>query len=243
MVFGVRFALNPQSAPISPDNPTMFVSNHLSRFDFVGLRLFPDAAVMMNARILQMPVMGLIIKVFADSAGLIATEQSKEAKHRDHDRLGQAVQEGRNIFVFPEGIQTDGRRVLRYSMGSAEIFYEDALLAKFPALQTAQLQPVVMRVKTIEGEDVIDQPAKWDRYALAHQLSNIFVGMTRLSMIRSITVDVLVCPPLDPRDFETATDLINAAQEMARAIIAPQQVETLTRKQWKARVDARDFSI
>ena len=243
LIFGVRFTLNPDSAPFSTDNPTMFVSNHLSRLDFVVLPLFPEAAVMMNAKIHDMPLWGPIVKVFTKSSGFVATEQNHEGKQGDKTQLGQAAQEGRNIFVFPEGIQTDGRRVLRYSMGSAEIFYDPDLIANYPALGTTQLQPVVLRVKTIEGEDVLHQPAKWESYALTHKLVNIFYGMSRLSMVRSITVDVLVCPPIDPRDFDNAASLITAAQEVTREIIAPDQSEALTRRQWKARIDARDFRV
>jgi len=241
--FGVRFELNPNSAPISDDKITMFVANHLARFDFVGLHLFPNVAVMMDAKILKIPVWGTIIKVFANSSGFVATEQSKERKQGDHDQLGRAAQDGRIIFVFPEGIQSDGRRVLRYSVGSAEIFYDADLIAKYPVLRTAQLQPVVLRVKTIDSEYVMDQPSKWERYTLIHQLTHPIAALSHMSMVRSITVDALICPPLDPGDFDTAADLINAAHETTRAIIAPEQTETLTRKQWKDRVIARDFTL
>ncbi len=241
--FGVHFTFNPDSAPVSDDKVTMFVANHLARYDFVGLRLFPNAVVMVNARVFRMPVWGSIIKLFAISSGFIATAQNKDGKQEELDQLGRAAQEGRNAVVFPEGIQSDGRRVLRYSAGSAEIFYDTELMARYPALQTAQLQPVVLRVKTIGGKDVMDQPAKWERYTLTHQLTHPVVALSRLSMAGLITVDALVCPPLDPRDFVTAADLINAAHEVTRAIIAPDQTETLTRKQWKDRIATRNFTL
>lgn len=241
--FGVRFALNPESAPVSDGQVTMFVANHLARFDFVGLHLFPNAVVMMNARILRIPVWGTIIKIFAESSGFIATEQNRERKQEDHEQLGRAAQDGRNIFVFPEGIQSDGRRVLRYSAGSAEVFYDADLIAKYPALRTAQLQPVVLRVKAIDGENVMEQPLKWERYSLTHQLTHPIAALSRLSMVGTIDVDVLVCPPLNPGDFETAANLINAAHEITRAIIAPEQTETLTRRQWKDRITARNLTL
>ncbi len=242
-IFGVRFSLNPDGEPFSDDKPTMFALNHLSRLDFAALHLFPHAAVMMNARVYQIPVFGAIVRLFTEASGFVATEQTKEGKERDLVRLGEAVADGRNIVIFPEGIQTDGRRVLRYSMGSAEVFYDVDLIARYPALQEAQLQPVVLRVRTIEGEHVIDQPEKWKRYALAQNLTNFVVGMARLSRVGSIDIDVLACPPLDPRDFANAADLINAAHEMTRAIVAPEQTEALTRRQWKERIDAGDFTL
>ncbi|MEW9922175.1 lysophospholipid acyltransferase family protein [Marimonas sp. MJW-29] len=240
---GVHFSLNPISAPVSEGNVTMFVANHLARYDFVGLHLFPNAVVMVNARVFEMPVWGSVIKIFASSSGFIPTRQSKDGKHMELDQLAQAAQEGRNAFVFPEGIQSDGRRVLRYSEGSAEIFYDKELLAKYPALRTAQLQPVVLRVKTIDGENVMDQPSKWEPYALTHQLSNPILALSRLLTTGSVTVDTLICPPLDPREFDTAADLINAAHELTRSIVAPDQTEALTRKQWKERLLSRDFSL
>lgn len=243
LLFGVRFEINPEGVPITDSGNTMFVLNHLARFDFVALHLFPRAAVMMNARIHQMPIWGPIVKVFTSSSGFIATEQNSEGKGRDHTQLGAAVQDGQNIVVFPEGIQTDGLRVLRYSAGSTEIFYDADLIAQYPALKTAQVQPVILRVKSIDGQDVLDQPEKWSRYALTHKLVNIFVGMSRLTAAKSIVVDMLVCPALNPADFKTAADLMNAAHEVTRAIIAPGQTTALTRKQWKERIDARDFSL
>lgn len=242
MIFGIRFDLNPLSAPFCDDRPTMFLSNHLSRVDFAGLHLFPDAAVMMNAMFFRMPVLGPVIRVFAQSTGIIGTEQSQENKASDQDQLGLAMQNRRNIFVFPEGIQTDGRRLLRYSKGAGEIFYNAELVSKYPALKSALVQPAVFRVKTIEGEDVIDEPGKWDRYSIAGGRVNIFAGMSRLSMVGSMTVDVLVLPPLDPGNFDNAADLINGAHEVARKIMAPGQKHALTRRQWKERLDAQDFT-
>ncbi|MFT7523344.1 MAG: hypothetical protein ACI92A_001203, partial [Candidatus Paceibacteria bacterium] len=168
---------------------------------------------------------------------------SKGRKTVDHEQLGRSAQDGCDIFVFPEGIQSDGRRVLRYSAGSCEVFYDADLLAKYPVLRTAYVQPVVFRVKEIDGEYVMDQAAKWDRYTLTHQITHPIAALTHLSLVRSITVDTLICPPLDPRDFDTAADLVNAAHEMTRKIIAPEQSKTLTRKQWKARVTAKDFTL
>jgi 1-acyl-sn-glycerol-3-phosphate acyltransferase len=197
----------------------------------------------MNAMYFRMPVLGPVIKAFAASAGLVGTEQTQQSKRQDQENLVMAVSAGRNIFVFPEGIQTDGRRLLRYSKGAAEIFYDADLLARHPARRTARLQPVVLRVKTIEGEDVIDTPQKWGAYSMARGRSSVLVGMARASMVGSVTIDVLVCPPLDPRRFETAADLVNAAHAATLAIIAPGQTETLTRREWKGRLDAEDFSL
>ena len=160
-IFGIRFELNSASVPFCDARPTMFLSNHLSRIDFAGLYLFPDAAVMMNAMFFRMPILGPVIRVFAHSAGFIGTEQSQENKHSDQDQLSRAMENHRDIFVFPEGIQTDGRRLLRYSRGAAEIFYDGELKSKYTSLRSAQVQPVVFRVKTIEGEDGIAEPISW----------------------------------------------------------------------------------
>ncbi len=242
-IFGVRFQLNPASTPFSPDRPTLFLSNHLSRLDFAGLHLFPDAALMMNAMFFKMPVFGPIIRLFAASAGLIGTEQTQAGKRRDQQAMASALSQGRALFVYAEGIQTDGRRVLRYSQGAAEILYDPALLTQFPALTRAVVQPVIYRVRAIEGEEMLNTPEKWGRYTLSRGRSTIFAGMSRLSLTRSITIDILVCPPLIPADYETAAALTAAAQDTARTLIAPHQTKTLTRREWKRRLDERDFTL
>lgn len=242
-IFSVRFVLNPASTPFSADRPTLFLSNHLSRLDFAGLHLFPDVAILMNAMFFRMPVFGPVIRLFARSAGLIGTEQTQAGKRRDQLALAQAVDQGRNLFVFAEGIQTDGRRVLRYSQGAAEILYDPTLLAAFPALSRVQVQPVVYRVRAIEGEEMLQAPEKWGRYTLSRGRSSIFAGMSRLTLTGSIIIDVLVCPPLLPADFPDAAALVGAAHDIARRLIAPDQARTLTRGEWKRRLDTRDFSL
>lgn len=242
-LFGVRYEVNPDSAPLATEGATLFMANHLSRLDFAGLYLFPPSAILMNAMYFRMPVLGPVIKAFAGSVGMVGTEQTQESKPRDLESLAGAVSAGLKIFVFPEGIQTDGRRVLRYSQGTAEMLYDAALLARHPALRNVRLQPVVLRVKTVEGENVLDTPQKWGGYAMTRGRSSLIVGMARASMTLGITIDVLVCPPLDPAQFATAADLVNAAHKTAVSIIAPGQTRTLTRKEWRARLDARDFSV
>lgn len=241
--FGVRFELNPASAPFATDRTTLFLSNHLSRLDFAGLHLFPDAALLMNAMFFRMAVFGPIIRAFAASARIVGTEQTLSGKARDLDLLAQATDQGRHIFIYAEGIQTDGRRLLRYSPGAAELFYDPTLLAKHPALATGQVQPVVYRVKTINGTDVLTTPQAWGPYSLASGRTSIFAGMSRLTKVGSFTIDILVCPPLNPRHFASAAALTAAAHDVARAIIAPDQTGTLTRRQWKQRLDARDFTL
>lgn len=242
-IFGVRYVLNSASAPFARDAPTLFLSNHLSRLDFAGLHLFPDAALLMNAMFFRMPAFGPIIRLFAHSAGIIGTEQTQVGKRRDQLALAQAVDQGRNLFVYAEGIQTDGRRVLRYSQGAAEILYDPALLAAHPALTRVQVQPVVYRVRAIEGEEMLEEPQKWGRYTLSRGRSTIFAGMSRLTLTGSITIDILVCAPLFPADFPNAAALVGAAHDIARRLIAPDQTRTLTRSEWKRRLDTRDFSL
>jgi 1-acyl-sn-glycerol-3-phosphate acyltransferase len=241
--FGVHFRLNPASAPFATDRTTLFLSNHLSRLDFAGLYLFPDAALMMNAMFFRMAVLGPVIRAFAASAGIVGTEQTLAGKARDLEHLAQATDQGRHIFIYAEGIQTDGRRLLRYSPGAAELFYDPVLLARHPALAKAQVQPVIYRVHSINGTDVLTTPDAWGPYSLASGRSAIFAGMSRLTKVGTITIDILVCAPLDPHDYANAADLTAAAHEVARAIIAPGQTRTLTRRQWKQRLDVRDFSL
>ena len=242
-IFGVRYRLNPASAPFATDRPTLFLSNHLSRLDFAGLHLFPDAALLMNAMFFRMPVFGPVIRLFAHSAGIIGTEQTAAGKRQDQQALAQAVDQGRNIFVFAEGIQTDGRRLLRYSHGAAEILYDASLLADHPLLRRVQVQPVIYRVRDIDGEEMLLSPEKWGRYSLSQGRSTIFAGMSRQTLVRSTTIDILVCPPLMPADFADASALVNAAHEVARRLIAPDQARTMTRREWKRRLDLRDFSL
>ena len=54
---------------------------------------------------------------------------------------------------------------------------------------------------------------------------------------------MLVCSPLDPNEFNSPEDLMNRAHEVTRDVIAPDQTETLTRKEWFARMKRLDYSV
>ena len=241
-IFAIRFQMNPDSAKLSGE-PTMFVANHLSRADFMVLPLFPDAAVMMNAAFFRMPLIGPIVHLFASSAGIVGTLQSQDQKGHDLERFSKALNSGRSIFLFPEGVQTDARRVLRYSKGSAELFYDPTYSAMNQSLSTTQVQPVVLRVKKVAGKDVLNHPEKWHSFALALERTNIFKGMFRSSLVRSVDIDVLVLPPLNPSDYPDAASLMGEAQRRTQEIVAPNQTKTMTRAQWRIRLDAKDFSL
>ena len=242
-LFGIRFVLDPASSAVAPGGPTLFVLNHLARIDFTCLYLLPDAALVMNALFFHMPVFGPVLKLFADSAGFIGTDQTLAGKAGDQAALAAQFQLGRNVVLFAEGMQTDGKRVLRYSAGAAEILYDPAMIAGFPALRGVRLHPVVLRVRRIEGQDLRGQPEKWDRYTLTQRPAGIFVNMTRRAFVRSTEVGVLICPAIDPAGFTTAVEAMKAVHEAARAIIAPSQTHAMSRSQWKARIAARNFSV
>ena len=65
----------------------------------------------------------------------------------------------------------------------------------------------------------------------------------RSSLVRSIEIDVLVLPPMDPREFSGAADLFDTAQAQTAAIIAPEQTTLMTRADWRLRLDNKDFSL
>ncbi len=242
-LFGIRFLLDPGCSPIAPGVLTMFAFNHLARIDFACLYLLPDSALLMNALFFRMPVFGPVLKLFADSAGFVGTDQTLAGKAGDQAALATQIQKGRNVVLFPEGMQTDGKRVLRYSSGAADILYDPAMVAAFPALRQVRLQPVVLRVARIEGQDVRGQPEKWDRYTLTQRPAGIFVNMTRRAFVRRTVVEVLIRPAIDPADFGSAAEAMKAVQEVARAIVAPQQTRAMSRAQWRARIAGRDFSV
>jgi 1-acyl-sn-glycerol-3-phosphate acyltransferase len=103
-----------------PSGAALIASRHESALDtFVWLTLVPDACYVLKRELLRIPLFGPLIR----KAGMIAIDRNAGAAAlrsllRDGDR---AVQEGRQIIIFPEGTRADPGMVLPLQPGVAAL--------------------------------------------------------------------------------------------------------------------------
>jgi 1-acyl-sn-glycerol-3-phosphate acyltransferase len=103
-----------------PSGSALIASRHESALDtFVWLTLVPDACYVLKRELLRVPLFGPLIR----DAGMIAIDRNAGAAAlRSLLRDGQrAVQEGRQIIIFPEGTRAEPGMVLPLQPGVAAL--------------------------------------------------------------------------------------------------------------------------
>jgi len=237
-ITGISFEFN--GAALEQTKPTWFVANHISRADFMIGSFLPNSSFVMNARFFDWPVIGQVAKLVR----IIGTEQSQEKKLQDRGRIIHAFNSGTNITMFPEGTTTDGREVLRFSAGLMPILFgehgtnktgDDIKLEK-----EAVMQPLAMRVKSVNGIDVLNDKDRWDAYTMAYNDDNLLKRIWQRCSVPSIVVEITALPPMNPADYSCAEDFANAAHDKIRDIVCPDQTEARSRRvfleDWEAQM-------
>lgn len=106
-IFGIRVRVHGQ---ISPNRPTLFVSNHVSYLDIVVLSSILDASFIAKSEVAGWPVLGLLSRlqrtIFVERRGLRAASQ--------RDAITERLGAGDSLVLFPEGTSNDGQRVLPF---------------------------------------------------------------------------------------------------------------------------------
>jgi 1-acyl-sn-glycerol-3-phosphate acyltransferase len=106
-----------------PTGPAIFAAKHQSAWDTMMItRLLPDPAIVLKKELLSVPFFGWYVR----RHGAIAIDRKAGASAlrqmlRDARR---AVEDGRDIFVFPEGTRTAPDERVPYHSGIAALYLE-----------------------------------------------------------------------------------------------------------------------
>ena len=242
----IKLVYNEHSAPVT-NKVAIFPIKHLARMDARVIPEFPQADFMMTAHFFNMPVLGRVIKAAANVSGFIPTTQTSDDKKRDQGQVIQRLNDNVSVCVFPEGC-CSGAEMLEWSKGSLEPLFgaagEDTRGNTISLKnQDVVVQPVSLRVKEINGVDVLNSPDEWGKYTmiLDHRyiLSRVWARMKQ----QSVTVEMQVLPELNPRDFSSAEDLMNEAHNKVRQIVNPDQVGTRRRREFVEWTEAQPHRV
>lgn len=228
-LLGIKILFNKESAPIVQDSTTWYVANHMSVADFIV-----TGSVMKNGTFagkeLKLPEPLLraakyigIRRVSKDHADF------QKFNRMTQGRIIQNFNEGQSTIMFPEGTITDGSRVALFRQGLLSLLFgETAGLmpdgeTEIKLSQKVKVQPIAIRVTDVEGKCVDMRPEMrhyYSHYSSQNTLKRIW---TRLAT-KSITIELKAFAPLDPSDFDDAKGLANAAGELVRSFVAPDQI-------------------
>lgn len=90
------------------DAPVLFVANHISWLDIVGLLAYMDGVFLAKSEVRSWPVIGWL----CNRAGtLFIARGAVGAADRACKQIRKALLSGKNVFIFPEGTSTNGRLV------------------------------------------------------------------------------------------------------------------------------------
>ncbi len=244
------FNLNVEVAgvPLRTEGTTWFMPNHLSSADFVAFSSLLDASIVMKGDFFKLPLIGS----FCKAAGVIGTRQNSENKGHDMAKFINTFNGGRSVLMFPEGTMTDGKQVLQFSAGLLSLLFGEAgqetkfagkdaegkaifapVGEKVHLQREVLVQPVVVRVREVNGRNVEGKPEQWVPYTTANFNDSAAKRIWNLLKATSITVELTGLPVLNPKDFKDGMELANTAHAQITALVAPDQKGVVTRKQYR----------
>lgn len=166
----------------------LVVSNHISFLDIFALNSVLPSAFVAKAEIARWPVFGLIAKavdtVFIERGNRRSLIQTAEA-------MGKALDEGRNLLMFPEGTTSDGTG-LKKLHGN---------LMESAVRRQAEVVPVVLRYKS-KGR-VTTLPAYVDGVGL-------FKCLWRVATMSDLQLEIHLLEPRRGNDRHVLCRLVSA---------------------------------
>ncbi len=175
----------------------LLVSNHISWLDGLVFGAHWPVTFLGNHEITSWPVLGWAI---ARSGALLFIERGRGAA-RAIDEIDAALQRRHSVVLFPEGITTDGRSVIRFQPR----LMQAAINANAP------LQPAAIRYFDTAGRRVV-------RHSFAGD-TTLVQSLWRTMSGAKIIAEITLFAPLPPSDDRQA--LATQAERTIRALGEP----------------------
>ncbi len=178
--------------------PALFVANHISWFDITALGAIAPLRFLSKAEVRSWPLVGAL----ASRAGTLYIERGNHrASAEANAHMQQALQEGENVCLFPEGTTTDGRLRKFHSR-----LLQCAIDAGCP------VQPVVLHYppETTDGEQ-LTHPA-----ALFTGNTTMAQSLLRILGAKHMSVHITLLPVIS----STGQSRHQLAQQAQQAIIS-----------------------
>jgi 1-acyl-sn-glycerol-3-phosphate acyltransferase len=194
--------------------PVIYLCNHLSYLDVVVLGSFLDGCFVAKSEVAGWPGFGFLAKL--QKTIFIVREKASLTKSRE--AIGQAVAEGYNIILFPEGTSTDGWDVLQFKSGLLNIFFNEEA-AQEEGLPKAVIQPVAIKHTHTNGMIVTKERQDLRDFYAWYADMDLVPHLWALAHIKRTNVEVYLLEPLTTSDFVHRHDIANAAYDRVAKIV------------------------
>lgn len=138
-IFQIRLSTQ---GTIIKDRQVFFVSNHLSYLDICAIATqICFASFVAKADVERWPVFGFLSKL----QQTIFISRSRSAATKESNALDEAMVNGKNLILFPEGTSTEGISIYPFKSSLFELFLKE----KYKHIL---IQPITLVVKSVDGK-------------------------------------------------------------------------------------------
>jgi 1-acyl-sn-glycerol-3-phosphate acyltransferase len=130
---------------MSAAEPTLFVCNHSSYLDITVLGSLIRGSFVAKSEVAGWPFFGLLAKL---QRTVFVDRQRRTTTHQQRDQLGQRLDAGDNLILFPEGTSNDGNRTLPFR---SALFGVAERPAENPGVAPLTIQPVSLAYVRLNG--------------------------------------------------------------------------------------------
>lgn len=220
-MLGVNVEFN--DAALAKNKRTIFVANHMSYLDPIVVGSSVQGAFVGKAEAAKWPLIGQVGKAFRT----VFIQRTREYLPKAHEDIVKTLDEnGHNLILFPEGTTSDGAGVMQFKAGLFSVLFNEVANEGADLSPKVQeevvVQPMALRVKSVDGKPVGDDQKMRDKYAWYGD-ENMLRHMWKMAAIKTMEVELTVLPALHPKDFKDHKELINKAHDAVKAVVAPHQ--------------------
>ena len=220
-LFGYTVEFNAASAPLVKDKPVWFVANHLSGADAFVVGGALDGSFVGRDDAMKWPVLRHALR----SIKMIGVRRQPKFNDQARGKIAKNFNDGYNTIMFPEGSTSDGKKVYLFHAAFLTLLYGGGSVDRkknpVPLQKDVIVQPVAIRVKSVNGKDALNNDELRNLYTLPGR--NTLRRIWKRAQVRKMTLELTVLPPLNPKDFKDAQELANKAAQDIAGVVNPGQ--------------------
>lgn len=220
-LFGYKVEFNKASAPIVKGKRVMFLANHLSGADAFVVGGALDGSFVARDDAMKLPV----VRQALWAVNIIGVRRRPEFNDQARGKIIKNFNDGYNTIMFPEGATSDGKKVLLFHAGLLTFLFgakaTDKKNQPVALKEDVVVQPVAIRVKSVNGKDALNNDELRNLYSLPGR--DTLRRIWKRAQTRNMTLELTVLPALNPKDFKDAKDLANKAALDIASVVNPGQ--------------------
>jgi len=198
LLFGIRTKVTGASPSM---HGTLFVANHASYIDIIILGGLLPMRFTPKSDIKSWPFFGLLTDL---SRPIYINRKQRSALQGHFDEIMQALHDGDNILIFPEGTTSDGNEVMPFKSSMLQLVAGEQA-------KDVPLQPITLAYTKHNGQAITD--GQRDRFAWYWEMS-FLPHFWQLLHIRTATVHVHFHEPVHTASFPDRKAITQHCQQV-----------------------------